>query len=227
MRHIVGALAFLVVAIFPAAADTLGFSNFKGTSLTFTGNGTPGANFTMTTALNGIQQVGFEVTLASDPSDLGLFGSISGSYQYKDSQIVTSNSGLTETAPVIDNTGPFTFTIWDSTGGGGSAFTANIAWITIMTTLANGGLNSGGTINLTNLHYTGSNSGLQSLAGNANGVVTASFTFSAPTSLTELESGTHTTTYSGSLTAPDGGMTLMLLGGALLGLESLRRRFRT
>ena len=25
---------------------------------------------------------------------------------------------------------------------------------------------------------------------------------------------------------PDGGMTLMLLGGALVGLESLRRRFR-
>jgi hypothetical protein len=27
-------------------------------------------------------------------------------------------------------------------------------------------------------------------------------------------------------TAPDGGMTLMLLGGALVGLETLRRKFR-
>ena len=30
----------------------------------------------------------------------------------------------------------------------------------------------------------------------------------------------------GSFAAPDGGMTIMLLGGALVGLETLRRRFR-
>jgi hypothetical protein len=32
--------------------------------------------------------------------------------------------------------------------------------------------------------------------------------------------------YQGLVTVPDGGVTLMLLGGALVGLETLRRRFR-
>ena len=32
--------------------------------------------------------------------------------------------------------------------------------------------------------------------------------------------------YQGLVTVPDGGLTLMLLGGALVGLETLRRRFR-
>jgi hypothetical protein len=36
----------------------------------------------------------------------------------------------------------------------------------------------------------------------------------------------HISVYKSQTSVPDGGMTLMLLGGALLGLESLRRRFR-
>jgi len=36
----------------------------------------------------------------------------------------------------------------------------------------------------------------------------------------------HISAYNPGTTVPDGGMTLMLLGGALVGLESLRRRFR-
>jgi hypothetical protein len=57
-------------------------------------------------------------------------------------------------------------------------------------------------------------------------------TYSIPTELVNPITGvgpqglSHHTVFPTGGTVPDGGVTLMLLGGALFGLESLRRRFR-
>ena len=223
MRYLATTLAFLALASFPAAADVVDFANLTNTNISFTGDGT-GADFTMSKILTGSNLAGFEITSGALS---GLHGAISGVYRYNSSDIVIT--GGLQTAVVSLKTGPNTFTIWDSDGPGASAFTATVNWIEIYTLGTSGALNSGGAINLTGFSYSGSNATLLNFLTAGTGSLSATFQFNPGKSLTALASSTgnpKTSSYSGTLTVPDGGLTAMLLGGALVGIAALRRRVR-
>ena len=168
--------------------------------------------------------MGFQITDDHGAGLLGLYGSVQGTYGYLNKDITTTG-GLQEATPVtlISGTGTNIFTIWDSSG---FALTGNVNWVDIDTFGITGGLNTEAKINLSNFAYSGTDLNLKKLSRSQADVV-ATFQFNPAESLKALEHGTHNTSYSGTIsTVPDGGVTLMLLGGALFGLETLRRRFR-
>jgi hypothetical protein len=51
-------------------------------------------------------------------------------------------------------------------------------------------------------------------------------TVDIPSGLGQAAGLSHFSLYKSTTSVPDGGVTLMLLGGALVGLETLRRKFR-
>jgi len=136
-----------------------------------------------------------------------------------------------QSAPVTLGTGAtHQFIIHD---GSGNNFTANVNWIDIFTFLGVGGLNAGGTINLSGFTYGGTNADLISLASNTSGSVTASFTFNPAQSLTVLTTAGGKTSFSGTLNAPRGGplptpapagLVLALSGAPFLFVGRLLRR---
>ena len=116
-------------------------------------------------------------------------------------------SGFTNISPAV---------MADGTG----TFTASIEC-----TATDNTCNPGHIPTINDLHFTVTNATLAQLEkvnGNNNMFVADILCGSGQT---QCNGKTGLVDVSGTPTVPDGGMTLMLLGGALVGLESLRRRF--
>jgi hypothetical protein len=190
----------------------LDFANTSGANLSFNGtNGTfsftPGTDFQINNVSGG------------SGSALNLFGSISGTYTIG---TITSPGGV-PTAPV---TGSGVLTIAD---GLGHDFTADITMSSINKPSSIGMINPNEVVNLSNMHYTGSNSDLQSLANNGINPRALLAFFNSHT-LSQLKSGGQTvnTGFSGSLMAsvPEPGTIVLALAAApaLGGFWFSRRR---
>ena len=193
-----------------ASAITIDFSSIGSASVQFL-NG----NFSFNNAPNGYS---LNVTLSNGNGDsIGNLGSISGVFSIG----AVSISGTTESAPV---TGSGVMTIFD----GSATLTGTIVWNQISTTGTGSTLNVNGVLNLTSITYAGGGNDLGALAaaGSAYEVITLQFV--PAKTLTTLANTTSplTTSFSGSITTPvpEGGMTIALLGLALLGIGGLHRK---
>lgn len=208
MKRTLCLLVFLLMATYPLAADiTLDYSNVTGVNIVFTGLGSNvGATFTMTTTTKDtggghFNAVGFQITDGHGlPSVAGLYGNVEGTYEYENKDIATSGS-LQEATPVTLFSGsvPNIFHIWD---GAGVALTADVDWISISTHATAGSINDNGVVNLSNLHYLGSNASLQQLAHSLPSM-TATFQFNPAQSLKHMETkdAVHATSFSGTITS--------------------------
>jgi hypothetical protein len=109
--------------------------------------------------------------------------------------------------------------------GFGNNLTGNINWGQIETFNYAGGINAGLTINLTDLTYTGTNPDLLALAAGGSGALDLTFQFSPGETLSDLSSGSgsHQTTYSGSLTVPEQANAAFLLLISLSAMACFRR----
>jgi len=182
-----------------------------------------GDNFSFLNSLNGF---GF-VANGSIGGAAGL-GTISGTYHIG----AITTSGPLQTAPVTSvGAGPLQIDIDDNgTAAGGNHLIGTVGWIDIFTLGTAGGLNAGGSVNLTSITYAGANPDLLALRNgfNNNGIATIQFGFVPAQSLTALttDGSVQRSTYTGDLQAavPDGGATLILLGSGLIGLLAFRRR---
>lgn len=181
---------------FTYASEVGSFINFDGA-----------AHFNFTPAVNS-----FKVTSGTAANFLG---DISGTYTIG---AITTVGGVSS-APV---TGTGTFVIHDPVGP--NNFSATLVWINIAQFGTGGTLNVNGTANLTAISYSGSNSDLLAIKNAVGSANTLTFQFVPAVLLADLKStGTHATSFSGSVgTVPDGGTTVALLGFALAGMGLLR-----
>lgn len=188
-----------------ASAVTLNFSSLPSAGIEFTGTGN---TFTFTT----LNPLGFDINLQGP----GLLGDIDGVFTIG---AISSPFAGAEQAPV---SGAGTLTIFD----GSVLWSADLTWISIFTFGTAGGLNAGGEVNLTNISYAGSNPFLLSISTANTGVGNLTFNFVPALSLSQLttDGQVNNTSYSGSITVPDGGSILALLGVTLIGIEGLRRK---
>ncbi|HWB10157.1 MAG TPA: PEP-CTERM sorting domain-containing protein [Pirellulales bacterium] len=193
----------------------LDFANTTGANLSFNGhNGT----FSFTPDGSGHEFVINNVS-GGTGSALNLFGTISGTFTIGS---ISTVGGLSS-APV---SGSGVVTIAD---GLGNNFTADITMSSINKFGSIGMINPTEVVNLSNLHYTGSNSDLQSLTSGLNPTALLGF-FNSHT-LAQLKSGGQTvnTGFSGSLSAvvPEpGSMVLALAAAPALGGFWFSRRRR-
>ena len=205
-----GLLAGCVILAQQAGAITLNFSsNPNGSVVTFSGGAfsfTPGAGT-------------FSMAIGSGGSgtSIGDFAQIGGSWTFNAGGITGGNPG--------------TLTIED---GGGIDLTASLSFHLIQSSGSSGlggiGETTTATINVSNIKYTGLEPDLQQLVTDKSANLNVTFQFTPGLSLTQLASGTHTTSFSVTLTSipttkvPDGGSSLAMLGFALLTAEGLRRK---
>ncbi|WP_169978976.1 PEP-CTERM sorting domain-containing protein [Tautonia rosea] len=211
------------------AAIVLNFAAAEGSNISFTPV-VPGtsASFTLTPGTVTLLNPGgrnFEITSVFNGlgDAVGLFGDISGSYTFGTPITVI---GPLQTASL---SGSGTLTLYSPSGN----FTGTITGIDIASLGTGGLINTSGSINLTNVAYTGTNSDLIQLRDEATpngGVTTLSFQFAQGVSLTTLLNNPFMSSYSGSITAvpvPEPGtVALALTGLPLLGLGYLSRRRR-
>jgi len=227
-------LAGLLLCSGAQAAITLDFSSVTGAGITFNAND-PVAGSTGSFAFNhgtnsGQTNSSFSVTLtngAVGPA-AGLLGDITGTYNIGS----INTSGSVQQASVTNGAGAsHQFSITDASS---ATFAGNVNWIDISTFGAIGGINANGTINLSGVSYSGTNSDLVQLYQDAlanGGIVTLSFQFAPAKSLTQLTSGTGTTktSFSGSVStaaapAPPSIVLASLGIVAVAGVSLLRRR---
>ena len=180
------AAACLLLAAHHTEAITVGFSSATNAVIRFDAS-TDSFQF-----IDGNGGRDFEITLSDGAGDsLGLLGNMSGTFTIGS---ITSFLGF-EFASV---SGLGTFSIFD----GSSLFTATLAWDDIYSIGTTGGINAVGTLNLTNIAYSGTNADLLALASGAgnNGTSAVSFQFIPPESLTDLTTGSgfFQTSYSGT-----------------------------
>jgi hypothetical protein len=188
-----------------ANAVSFNYANRAGASISFPGNGT----FSFTPGLGN-----FEVTSGSANTFLGEF---TGTFAIG----AITTVGPLSSAPV---TGTGTMVIHDPADGN---LTAALTWVDIQQIAAGGSLNVVGDVNLTGITYTGSNPDLLALATAGSGGNVLSFQFATVISLADLKSGAggNATSFSGTINStsvPDGGLTVGLLGLALVGLSVVR-----
>ena len=147
----------------------------------------------------------------TDLDTLGLRGTIAGTFTI--GPIVTL--GPIEAAPV---SGRGTFTIVDENA---VPFTADLTWKNIFTAGANGGLNTLGEANLSNISYLGSNTDLDDFG--SIGATVLTFQFLPAKSLTALttDGAVNFNSFSGSLAPVPVPGALGLLGMGLLGIIGL------
>jgi len=219
----------LLAASNAQAGISLAFNGDAGSTIQFAGTGTS-STVTLQPQTTPQFTVNFEAGNGLDISGFGVKGSIIGSgFTFQANQIILSNAGLTQTAPL---TGTGTLTL--IAPGGGETLTATMTGGLISTTIGVGGINAMQTINLSNLVLTGSgNAALTTLnnqATSTGGVARLSFTFTTfpPTTLQDLTAnGTFTTSYSGTLAAavPEPATVVMAFSVLpLIGLGLWRRR---
>jgi hypothetical protein len=153
----------------------------------------------------------------------GMAGAMSGTFTLG---AITPIAPGIETAPVL---GSGTFVVHD---GLGNDLNAVLVWNEIGRFGPGETLNVTGSLNLTNISYTGLNADLLAFAGN-NAVNVATFQFTSGITLTDLSlagSGggrpaDYRASFSGTISVPDGGTTVLLLGFALSALAVSRRKF--
>lgn len=207
-RLIFGALVVMALGLFAvrgADAISVNFSSVTNATVEFVGTGD---TFRMVDAGGGDTGAtrDFAVTSISGggfASLVGLLGNITGTFTI---------GPITTVGPVqtADVSGAGILSIDD----GVASLTADLDWLDILTFATTGAVNSSGTVNLQNFVYAGSNVDLIALAGSPAGIVTASFQFIPPQSLTALTTNgaINSTSYSGSL-SPVPEPTAMFLGG--------------
>jgi len=198
------ALAFLFAG--RVGAVSFSYSSTVGSFISFPGDTT----FSFTPAVDN-----FQVTSGAAS---GFLGEITGTFTIG----TISTIGSLSTAPV---TGTGGFVISDGTFD----LTATLTWADIQQLGGGGSLNVGGVVNLTSVTYSGSNPALKALATAGAGIDVLSFQFTPPVSLATLSNGPgpNQTSFSGAVSAPDGGTTAGLLSFALLGVEVMRRRIKS
>jgi hypothetical protein len=154
---------------------------------------------------------GFDITKSSGLGDaVGLFGTISGTFSYSTASITSIGPG--QTAPVSTSSGA-TLTITD---GNNVSLTAAISGVDIATVGTGGIINVNGAINLTNVHYSGTNTDLLDLKNDvaaSGGIVALTFQFVPGETLTQMAAGgSDPTSYSGTIATasiPEPGSVLL------------------
>ena len=220
------ALAAAGVGMTSAHALTFGFSSVANATVGVT-EAIPASgvfnriNFNNGTAgdVNG-SFADFEITLSDGAGDaVGLYGDISGNFDIDPTTVVDTGGG--NQLATVNGTG--TLTIDD---GVGNLFQGNIVFTKLGTFGIGGVLNFTGSVNLTGITYAGANVDLLEMADPESAITTVTFQFATfPGDIDDILASGGSTSYSGSITSiPDGGWTVTLLGGALLGLAFYRRR---
>lgn len=209
--------AALACASSALATNEFDYSGLVGADINFTGGGqfdfTPTTSFKITAT---------DLTGSAD----NLQGGMSGTYTM--GAITTIAPGVTS-APVTGSGG---FFIND---GLGHMLTGTLSWLNIEQVGTGTTANYLASVNLTSLSYSGVNADLLTLAGQSSVIDTLNFTFVPSESLAQMEAGGLATSFSGSINGttpvtppppmvPDGGMTVALMGGALVALGGLRRK---
>jgi hypothetical protein len=189
------------------ASDVTGGSvQFTGTGDTFTFHPTAANQFT----------IGSSSGVGDSIGDLGFIGGT-----FTIGAITTDATG--QSAPV---TGTGSITIH---GGAGTDLTGTLVWNKIRSSGTGGIMNVDGVINLAAITYTGGQSDLIALKNAGSAIQTVTFQFIPGLSLTTLttDGQVNSTSFSGTIataSVPDGGLTMALLGFALMGIEGLRRK---
>jgi len=208
-------MGLTIAAAGSALGITLDIASITNASLQFVGGSQPYFQFNNNSSGNSFQITGVEDGAGDS---LGLYGSISGQFGI---------SGVTQVGSyyLATVTGTGTLTIHD---GLNHDFTAQVQWGDIYTLGATGGINYAGTINLSNISYSGTRSDLQSFL--ADQAASVNFPFSKPKTLLQLTASgaNNSTSFSGVLHAVPSPSTVLLLGSGLVGILALcyRRRPR-
>lgn len=202
----------------PLRAINLDFGSSPGATLNFAGDGTFSFVDSSTGIYNGTD---FVINLSSSGrtgsnSAVGLLGHLGGTFT-----IGAISSGV---APVTGS-GPLSIT------DGANLFAGTVQWLQIHQAATSGNLNLSGVVNVTGITYGGSNQDLMELAAPGSASAVLSFSFASPGySLTQLATTNVTTSYNGDLhtsrSVPDGGTTVLVLGGALGVCGLFLRRWR-
>jgi len=204
-----------------AAFAQVDFSATKNSSIVFNPKD-PGPGLTGSFSfVNTKAAPSFLITSGGTGTAIGLQGDITGSYNIG----AITTSGSVQSAGVTNGgVGAHQFIVYD----GKNTFTADVAWIDIFTKGTGGGINSGGTINLTNISYAGTNADLLTLASNPD-IAAITFQFIPGRTLTSLTTTGGSTSFSGSVTtvatpAPAGLVLVACAAPCLLFGRLLRRR---
>jgi hypothetical protein len=202
----------------PLRAINLDFGSSPGATLAFADDGT----FSFVDSSTGIYSgTDFVINLSSSGrtgsnSAVGLLGNLGGTFT-----IGAISSGVA----TVTGSGPLSIT------DGANLFAGSVQWLQIHQTSTSGNLNLSGVVNVTGITYGGSNQDLMELAAPGSASAVLSFSFASPGySLTQLATTPVTTSYNGDLHAgrsvPDGGTTLLILGGALGVCGLMMRRWQ-
>jgi len=215
----------LLAATSAQAGIVLNFNGNANSNIQFVGDGT---SATVTIQPNSDPHFTVSSTTGGDGSGAGITGSIvSSGFTYNASDI-TSVIVLGQTLEVAPLAGTGVLTL----SKGGETLTADITGGLIATLNGSGAVNTTQTVNLSNLVLTGTgNNDLTQFYNEAiatGGIGTLTFQFANKVGLDVLvESGTNTTSYSGSLTSavPEPATVGMGLSAVvLLGVGYIRRR---
>src|SRR5689334_3227601 len=214
MKSIIFAISGLALMTASSPAQlTLNFSSNVGASVQFNGsassfsfnNGNNGYQWNVTDEVGGSSALGLNASVNNGPFSYGSI-TIAGSVQY---------------ATVL---GPLGNLVMND---GVANLTGTVNWIDVATYGVGAGvLNASLDVNVSNLHYSGSNPDLQYLVAHQPGSMDVSFQFPTSFTLTELSTGTgpYETSYSGSISVVPEPSTLALAGLGGLVLLHLRRR---
>jgi hypothetical protein len=218
MKSVIVTLAGMVLTVASSQAQlTLNFAANAGSSVQFNGsassfnfnNGNNGYQWNVTDEVGGSSAIGLNASVLNGPFFYG--------------PITIANSGgyQVQYATVL---GPLGSLIMHSADGD---LTGTVNWIDVSTYGVGAGLlNAALDVNVSNIHYLGSNPDLQYLVANQPGSMDVSFQFPTTMTLTQLSSGTgpYLTSYSGSISVVPEPSMLALWGLSGLALLGLRRR---
>ena len=218
MKSVIVTIAGMVLMAVPSQAQlTLNFAANAGSSVQFNGsassfnfnNGSNGYQWNVTDEVGGTSAIGLNASVNNGPFFYG--------------PITIANSGgfQVQYATVLGPLGNLVI------HGAGGDLTGTVNWIDVSTYGVGAGLlNAALDVNVSNIHYLGSNPDLQYLVANQPGSMDVSFQFPTTMTLTQLSSGTgpYLTSYSGSISVVPEPSMLALWGLGGLALLGLRRR---